>query len=295
MRKCRELSRLPKTKGIKSINVWLVTKRIFSPPLLTIFIQFRNTTPGTLTNVLPYRSHKPTEIVDSSHPAAKLHRSTYNALFPKFQSPHITIRAFPKALLTKPDVVWPNPPYKAAAQVKWAKQVDAFKRATDDTKPEFVNLKSGSLDMSIACIVSKKAIHKSAVIRKQILRRLKSTMGLIVVRDADARELEKTGDSASSKFVLDVGKSEKMNNWILPSMSSMHSFSDGVWMILKTILLIDWTYIIIPTLSIYRMPHLELVLLLRTALRKLFDKGTIMERQWYTGVLPKSGPMKPFS
>ena len=65
-------------------------------------------------------------------------------------------------------------------------------------------------------------------------------------------------------------------------------------MIFKTIFLIDWTYIITPTLSIYRMPYLELVLLLRTALRNLFDKGTIMERQWYTkaGVLPKSTPVK---
>ena len=79
--------------------------------------------------------------------------------------------------------------------------------------------------MSIACIVSKKAVHKSSVIRKQILRRLKSAMALIVARGADARELKDTSDSGSSKFELCVEKSEKMNNWILKGTSYMHSFS----------------------------------------------------------------------
>ena len=201
-----------------------LSQNVYSENTYTFFTQFRNTTPGTLTNVLPYISQKSTEIVDPSHPAAKLPRSKYNTLFPKFRDQHITIRTFPKALLTKPDVVWPDPPYKAA-EVKWAKQVEAFKRATDDTKPEFVNLESGSVDMSIACIVSKKAVHKSAVIRKQILRRLKSAMALIVARGADARELKDTSDSGSSKFELGVEKSEKMNNWILKGTSYMHSFS----------------------------------------------------------------------
>lgn len=113
--------------------------------------------------------------------------------------------------------------------------MDAFKQAhADDAKP--LKLESGSVDMSIACIVSKKAVHKSAVIRKTILRRLKSAITLIVARGAHAHELEGAVGVGPhrSKFVLGVGKSEKANNWILPGMSFVQSFSDSLGTILKT-------------------------------------------------------------
>lgn len=163
--------------------------------------------------------HKNTGIVDTSHPAAKLPKAAYNTVFPKFNSPSLSIKVFPKALLARSDVVWPNPPFQAPDEVNWVTQLDLLRETSSrkssdlrrDTDAEMV--KMDYVDMSMACIVGKKALHKSSVIRKQTVRRIKNAMALIVSRGADVRADDKA--SGSLHIVFDDNMGSNSLRWIL--------------------------------------------------------------------------------
>ena len=43
---------------------------------------------------------------------------------------------------------------------------------------------------------------------------------------------------------------------------------------------LGWSYIFNPTLDIYRMPYPDLIRILRTALRRIWERGMIMEERW---------------
>ena len=55
-------------------------------------------------------------------------------------------------------------------------------------------MKSNSINMSMACIVRKKSTHKSAVIRRHVVQKLKTAVSLIVCREAYVRQDDKQED-----------------------------------------------------------------------------------------------------
>ena len=157
MQKCRELSKLP--KATKSINVGVfVAHRTSFVDICSFSVSTHNTGKfGQFVWMDSHDPHKTTEVVDPTHPATKLPKSAYKRALPKFLHADIQIHAFPKALLTKPDVRWPNPPYKWAPEVQWSEQLEAIQRASGiertlssglGVKPMKVN----TVDMSVACV-----------------------------------------------------------------------------------------------------------------------------------------------
>jgi hypothetical protein len=196
MRKCLELSKLSKARSVKSINVGTFYQLVYTFRSTQFFLQFRRTTPGSRNALLgwaPTNKRKAATPVDATHPAAGLPRRAYQSVFPHFANSHITVRVFPKALLTEPDTQWPDPPYHYAANVKWSEQLERLKvKKVRDINAE--QMKSNSVDMSMACVVGKKSTHKSAVIRRHIVRKLKTAVSLIVCRGAYVRQDDKQED-----------------------------------------------------------------------------------------------------
>ncbi|KZP16986.1 hypothetical protein FIBSPDRAFT_793610 [Athelia psychrophila] len=242
MQKCRELSKLPKARIAKSLN-------------------FHRTKPGTINGLLGYPlafdPNKTSVLVDASHPAAKLPRSAYGKTFPRFQHPSINIRAFPKALIMTPATPWPDPPFPPAVTRKWSEQLEGLLAIPSEatgtvgySDTEVRNVQVESLDMAMVCIVGIKATHKSAVIRKKMITRLKTAVSLLATRGAQVR-------GASSRLTFEQDK-HSPEQWVSP----------------------DWLYTFQPTLSIYRMPYPELITLLRNALRMINTKTRALEAKW---------------
>ncbi|KIM82750.1 hypothetical protein PILCRDRAFT_820047 [Piloderma croceum F 1598] len=238
MHKCHELSRLPKAKSIKSIK-------------------FRRTTPGCVQELLGCRSPEKTRLVDESHPAAKL-----RPRYPRFSNAHITIRAFPKAVLGIPEVIWPDPPFNYLVDLKWSERLEALRKTAEEGEVADKNadLPIDKVNMSLTFVVGKKAVHKNAVVRKRIVRRIKTVISLIVTRGAD---VERIGDTCAvlketTGLILNNDANINPHQWIAPG----------------------WTYSIIPTLSIYRMPYPELVSILRDGLGAIHTKIGMLEARW---------------
>ncbi|OCH88740.1 hypothetical protein OBBRIDRAFT_733872, partial [Obba rivulosa] len=166
MPKCPELSRLPRLHTLpRSLN-------------------FKHTTRGSLSPYLG--SPLPTRILDPSHPAASIPRNKVLSSFPFTRADGFHLRAIPKALLYKPEVPYPDPPYGPAKK--------------DPRK----------VDVSLLKIVAKRSVHKSAVIRTKVSIKFKTAMSLIVTRGADA-ETDKKG---RTKLVFRSGDAGK-DRWTL--------------------------------------------------------------------------------
>jgi hypothetical protein len=158
-----------------------------------------------------------TGIIDPSHPAAQVPKSSYRAFFPRVTSGHIKILVFPKAILNKPEVEWPDPPFPHATVLKWGEQVENRRNATAGGKQDNnADLKRGRvcpIDMSMICITGKKSIHKQATFRGRLSRRLKTAISLIVTRDVGVEDKSKGPGRKKSRLVSDH---EKTNSppWI---------------------------------------------------------------------------------
>jgi len=236
---CRDLSKLSKPLGIKSVN-------------------FRNVVPGSPDGLLtpgpPSSYLSRNTLVDPTHPATFLPRYALKK-FPSFRSPTIGIQAYPQALLSKPQVAWPDPPFKKVKHLTWAERVgngkvDEF--LNGDSKDELGHVMSGlgarSIDMAMLTVLGKK-VHKKAVIRNSIITRLKTAISFIVVHGAD-------GEVVNGKLRLSFNTESKQQ------------------------ILHDWVYIFFPTIEIYRLPYPELVKTLRDALGTIYDSGLSMELSW---------------
>ncbi|KAF7985994.1 hypothetical protein HWV62_41310 [Athelia sp. TMB] len=225
MRKCRELSKLPKALHTKSLN-------------------FHRTKPGTVSALLgghtPFDPRNPPVRLDPTHPAARARTP-----FPRFASPALQVRAFPKALLTAPAAPWPDPPFAPARVRPWGAQL---KRLLGEGEGEG-EVRGVSLDMAMVCIVGIRATHKSAVVRKKIAARLKTAVGLVATRGAQR--------GAAQGLVFREGE-RPPEEWVSP----------------------DWIYTFLPTLAVYRMPYPELVTLLRAALDGINAKKRVLEAKW---------------
>lgn len=116
-----------------------------------------------------------------------MNRYELRKIRPEVHKPAFALRAVPKAALYVPEVVWPDPPYGPALECG----------------PD-----SERVNMSLVKVVSKK-VHKSAVIRKTLMNRVKLAITLVVVRGAEAAMDENgeeilvfDGEKAGHRLVL---------------------------------------------------------------------------------------------
>jgi hypothetical protein len=117
-----------------------------------------------------------------------------------------------------PDVPWPDPPFKSAKVAKWSEQLETLRKTSGKeakiTDADARVAKIGAVDMSMSCILGKKATHKRSSIRNVIVRRIKHAVSLIVTRGADVCT---TGDKKKGlRLVLNDNGNLKPHDWILP-------------------------------------------------------------------------------
>ncbi|KAF8496865.1 hypothetical protein F5888DRAFT_1703209 [Russula emetica] len=154
--RCRELRNIPKSPTpLKSVN-------------------FRHTTPGSAVVLVTKYAPQPTSaLVDPTYPGAHLSLNQRRSLTPSWTSPHLTLHAYPKAFLSKPDVQYPEPfklrPYPAPPR-----------------KPE-----QSSADMSMQVLMLNSRVVLRSTVRMKIKRRLKEAVKLIVTRGAAVEESRK--------------------------------------------------------------------------------------------------------
>ncbi|KAF8888835.1 hypothetical protein BD779DRAFT_1785659 [Infundibulicybe gibba] len=231
MLKYPQLSKLPKAPRFKSLN-------------------FRGQSPGSPAVLIsPWNTSK--NLLDPSHPLAARSRQS----FPSSNVPALGVRAFPIALLEKPETPWPHP---------FAQRVDTWDARLARTEPGdeiapmlLSNAKPGRIGMSLLTATSKKRTSKKKCVRLKISRKIKTAITLIVVRGAQVSE--------KGLLMLDADEArEKGDMWILPG----------------------WSYLFFPTLEIYRMEYPELVTILRNALRRIWETGKKME-----SALPAKKPL----
>jgi hypothetical protein len=252
-------------------------------PFIPVPPQFSRTTPGSPSFILGWdqtsRYQRP-RFVDTSHPATRLRRSAYYTLFPNFKTEEIAIRAVPKALLTKADFPWPDPPYHYAPAVSWSEQSERLQKAkeVDGVDGKVEQMKIDSVDMSMACVVGKKAVHKNATIRGKTTRRLKTAVSLVVSRGAYAYIKGKGDNPNALQLGFKDSASTDPYQWISPGAFPTLLLPAGLDS--RFLTSSDWTYIFTPTLSIYRMPYPELVGILRNAFGSMLNRIKRTEAQW---------------
>jgi hypothetical protein len=115
--------------------------------------------------------HKPqltSELFDPTYPGAHLSLNQRHSLAPRWISPHLSLYAFPKAFLTKPDVPYAKPyeprPYPSLAR----------------KRPE--QHRSADMSMQVVAFNTRVVLHHA--VRTKIKRRLKEAIRLIVTRGA---------------------------------------------------------------------------------------------------------------
>ncbi|KAJ7576851.1 hypothetical protein C8J56DRAFT_1061572 [Mycena floridula] len=217
MLKCPELSKLPKTSKVSSLL-------------------FRRQCPGTI------RGPNFEGVVDPTHPGA---RSKMGEM-PFFGSKAIRITVTPFSLMAKPPFV--SEPFLRPIDT-WQARIErsAEQGLQDPVSPiKLANQKPGRTPFSFLYIASKAGVHKSAVIRSTTLRRLRTALNLVFIRDATVQN----------------GKLRLENK---PSAETP---------------LRGWAYVFIPTLECYRMPYTELVPLIRKAMITLRQNALALEQKW---------------
>ena len=282
MPKCRQLSKLPKAKSIKSVNVCEFSSVGMYLPFIPVPPQFSRTTPGSLAFLLGWGHtgrHQRPRFVDTSHPATKLPKSAYKT-FPNFRNEEIAIRAVPKALLTEAEIPWPDPPYHYGPPLSWSEQSERLRKAKEvngvDGKVE--QMKIDSVDMSMACVVGKKGVHKNATVRAKTTRRLKTAVSLVISRGAYTYVNRKGDNPNDIRLAFEDSANTDPYQWISPG--ALRALFLPTDVDSRFLTASDWTYVFTPTLSIYRMPYPELVGILRSAFAFMLKKIKRIEAQW---------------
>ncbi len=178
--------------------------------------KFRHTTPGSGKVLVTKHKPQPTsELFDPTYPGAHLPLNRRHFLAPRWISPHLTLYAFPKAFLTKPDAPYHEPyaprPYPAPTT----------------RRPE-----QRTADMSMQFIAFHSRVVLRPTVRTKIKRRLREAVRLIVTRGAAVEE-SRDGVPKLVFRAEDVGA----DKWIVPgacvlsivtSPSPCRSFH-GIW------------------------------------------------------------------
>jgi hypothetical protein len=162
------------------------------------------------------------DLLDQTHPVVvEWQRSQFKP--PQYFSKILSVRAYPKALLQKPESPLPDPPFSFRKYVSWEDRFASRAAGSDARLNQIINpsssrtLKRRSLDMTFRSIITKK-IHKSAVIRRKMATKLKAAISLIVVRGADAKKSTKPveesnqPDATQTELCFD---SDEGGYWIL--------------------------------------------------------------------------------
>lgn len=146
-------------------------------------------TPGSVGNILNFTAplNKGT-FIDRTHPAANFNRKEIGSILPQAFCNAFTLRAVPQAILSVPESVFPDPPFKYAPEVRTP----------------------GRVNISLTKLIGKKSVHKSACVRRRIASRFKNTMSLIITRGADVHVDNKGRLSLIFKDE-DIGE-----KWVLP-------------------------------------------------------------------------------
>ena len=193
--------------------------------------------------VTKYTSQLTSDLFDPTYPGAHLSLDKRHSLAPRWVSPRLTLFAFPKAFLSRPDAPY-SKPYKPQPYPE------------PPRCPE-----QRSVDMSMQVILFNSRVVLRPTVRTKIKRRLKEAVRLIVTRGAAVEESRR-----GPKIVFhaeDIGA----DKWIVPGMYvctrvTLH-FTGGFAYESRA----DWTYMALPTTEMLRMPFTEQIDTIRKALR----------------------------
>ncbi|KAF8843510.1 hypothetical protein BDN67DRAFT_978857 [Paxillus ammoniavirescens] len=172
----------------------------------------------------------------------------------------------PKATLSRPAFVPPDPLL-----------------VTRNTRPG-KKKKNDTLDISLLFHTMKKTTSKRAVLRKKLRTKMTSAIRLVVTRGADAVDVN-SGPEATVRHVdaLDLisGLTGRRGREQLPVDSYPRLVMIANPMPAdRHLVLKDWTYVITPSLKLYRMPLPNLVQAVRQALTFLKLHASRMEASW---------------
>ena len=252
---------------------------------------------GTTTNFIIHKGRY--EHIDPTHPASRVLHKDLQRVIPSVRNDAFILNVRPKAALWVPDTVWPDPPYtlKSEPLIPWisrkpgtsSKGREAGGRQGKGDKDGVVGEevvqskrpweKGEVVNMSLIKVIGKNT-SKSAVIRKKIGAKLKMAVRLVVTRGASAVEVGKKG---KSKLELRCDEEDAGAKWILRGTSiaiyGCHNVDrkNCIW---GAFGLIDWTYMVIPRLEVYRMPMPQLVQEMRVALQAIYEKAQRLEAYW---------------
>ncbi|KZT63428.1 hypothetical protein DAEQUDRAFT_132508 [Daedalea quercina L-15889] len=116
-----------------------------------------------------------------------------------------------------------------------------------------VRRKTGQVNVSIQNLMYNTVLPK-AVFRSKVATKIRTALSLIVTRGADVEK------DAEGREKIVFGEADAGRHWILD----------------------DWTYIVRPTLEVYRMPYQTLIPILREALITLRRQAKRAEKTWTT-------------
>ena len=264
------LSNLPKSKAgaIKSVKVSDVS--LFTQERIPYFhLQFRRTTPGGTSHILYPESTPTGQVLDPTHPLARSNPRLYNGTLPKFFSKELIVRAVPKALLSRPELIYPHPPFDYAPYPSQPRKGNERGGLEGKKLGRSKGKRDDVVHMSLLHIIPKK-LHKSAFVRLTVKSRLKTAVSLVITRGACA---ERSADG-KGKQVL-VSRDEDSRSWVLSG-----AFFKNSSLSRHTDQLVDWTYVFFPTLHVYRMPYIELITLIRKGLTTINDSAKFLSQKW---------------
>ncbi|KAG5651670.1 hypothetical protein H0H81_007866 [Sphagnurus paluster] len=151
--------------------------------------------------------------------------------FPSLRNDVLSVRAFPFALLSKPDIDWPSFLTTTSQFSPWNERIHQVLRAKStlsteeiegiSLEPMLVNAKKSRVSMSIMNATSKKRTSNKRHIRQKISSKIKIAINLIVTRGA--RVVESNG---KRKLVMDELEAEKMiHGWISQAIFTIKYYS----------------------------------------------------------------------
>jgi hypothetical protein len=206
--------------------------------------------------ITKHKQQQTSKLFDPTYPGARLPLSQRSSLAPRWVCPHLTLYAFPKAFLTKPDA-----PY--------LKPYEPQPYPTPPMRPG-----QRSVDMSMQVVAFHSRVVAGPTLRTKIRRRLKEAVRLIITRGA-AVEASRRGPKVVFR-AEDVGA----DKWIVPGACCPCTCRSSVFAVLGQRGVRDgsrgsnpdWTYVAVPTTEMLRMPFAEQVDLVRKGLGFLHQR-----------------------
>jgi hypothetical protein len=132
---------------------------------------------------------------------------------PSWRANEFGVRAYPTALLQKPQFLYPNPPFPWTGD---RFQYGAGHAGEEGTErgPEVVSAPNRTrLDMSVLFIGGER-IHKKVVYQNMCLTRLKTALGLVVIRGAVAED-PAAGRRGRMRLVFKDTERISAREWVL--------------------------------------------------------------------------------